>query len=58
MDRQHRRSWEADGSKTMAERVRAQVLDILEHHEPMPIPAAVEAGLKEIIGQADARHKS
>jgi trimethylamine--corrinoid protein Co-methyltransferase len=57
MDRQQRRGWEASGSKTMAERVRAKVVDILEHHEPMPIPAEVEAGLKEIVAQADERHK-
>jgi len=57
MDRQQRRSWESRGSKTMAERVRAKVLDILEHHEPLPIPAEVEARLKDIVAQADARHK-
>jgi trimethylamine--corrinoid protein Co-methyltransferase len=56
MDRQQRRSWEAGGGKTMAERVRAKVVDILEHHEPLPIPAEVEARLKEIVAQADARH--
>jgi trimethylamine--corrinoid protein Co-methyltransferase len=58
MDRQMRRSWEAAGRKTLAERVRARVIDILEHHEPLPIPGEVEAKLKEIIAQADARHKS
>ena len=57
MDRQQRRSWEAGGRKTMAERVRAKVVDILEHHEPLPIPAEVKARLKEIVAQADARHK-
>jgi trimethylamine:corrinoid methyltransferase-like protein len=41
----------------MAERVRAKVLDILERHEPLPIPAKVEARLKDIVAQADARHK-
>jgi trimethylamine:corrinoid methyltransferase-like protein len=56
MDRQQRRSWEAGGRKTMAERVRAKVVDILEHHEPLPIPAEVEGRLKEIVAQADARH--
>jgi trimethylamine--corrinoid protein Co-methyltransferase len=56
MDRQMRRSWEAAGRKTLAERVRARVIDILEHHEPLPIPGEVEAKLKEIIAQADARH--
>jgi len=57
MDRQQRRGWEADGGKSMAERVRAQVVDILEHHKPMPIPAQVEARLEELVAQADARHK-
>ena len=58
IDRQMRRSWEAGGSKTMADRVRARVVDILEHHKPMPIPAEVETRLKEIVAQADERHKS
>jgi len=58
MDRQMRRSWEASGRKTMADRVRAKVKDILEHHQPLPIPADVEARLKEIIAEADQRHKT
>jgi trimethylamine--corrinoid protein Co-methyltransferase len=58
MDRQHRRTWEAAGSKTMAQRVRAKVLEILEGHEPLPIPAEIEARLKEIVAQADERYKT
>jgi trimethylamine--corrinoid protein Co-methyltransferase len=58
MDRQMRRAWEADGRMTMAERVRAKVVDILEHHEPMPIPTEVEARLKGIVAQAEERHRS
>lgn len=58
MDRQMRRGWEASGRKTMADRVRAKVLDILEHHQPMPIPAEVQARLKAIVAEADARHAS
>ncbi len=56
IDRQMRRAWEASGQKTMAERVRAKVVDILEHHEPMPIPADVESRLREIAAQAEERH--
>jgi trimethylamine--corrinoid protein Co-methyltransferase len=56
MDRQRRRVWEVGGRKTMGDRVRAKVLDILEHHEPMPIPPEVEARLKEIIARADKRY--
>jgi trimethylamine--corrinoid protein Co-methyltransferase len=55
MDRQMRRAWEAGGQETMAERVRAKVVDILAHHEPLPIRPDVEAGLREIVAQADAR---
>jgi len=58
IDRQMRRAWEAGGKKTMAERVRAKVLDILEHHEPMPIPADAKAALKGIIAQAEERYKN
>jgi trimethylamine--corrinoid protein Co-methyltransferase len=58
MDRQMRRGWETNGSKTMAERVRAKVVSILEHHEPMPIPTEAEARLKVIVAQAEERHKS
>jgi trimethylamine--corrinoid protein Co-methyltransferase len=57
IDRQMRRGWEASGRKTMAERVREKVRDILEHHEPLPIPAEVEARLNEIVAEADERHR-
>ena len=56
MDRQMRRAWEASGSADMAERIRVRVKDILEHHEPLPIPAEVEARLRDIVAQADERH--
>ncbi len=58
IDRQMRRTWEASGSKTMAQRVRSRVLDILDHHEPMPIPTDVEARLQELVAQAEERHRS
>jgi trimethylamine--corrinoid protein Co-methyltransferase len=56
IDRQMRRTWEAGGSKTMAGRIRARVVDILEHHQPEPLPGAVEQALRDIVAQADARH--
>jgi trimethylamine--corrinoid protein Co-methyltransferase len=58
IDRQMRRGWEASGKKTMADRVRAKVKDILEHHQPLPIPVEVEAKLKAIVVRADERYKS
>ncbi len=56
MDRQMRRTWEASGCQTMADRVRARVLHLLEHHQPLPIAPQVETQLKEIVAQAEARH--
>ena len=58
MDRQMRRAWEAGGSQSMADRIRARVLDILENHEPTPIPQTARAGLLEIIAQAEVRYAS
>jgi trimethylamine--corrinoid protein Co-methyltransferase len=53
IDRQMRRAWEASGSETMAQRVRAKVKHILQHHEPLPIPRDVEAQLRDSVAQAD-----
>jgi trimethylamine--corrinoid protein Co-methyltransferase len=58
MDRQMRRAWQAGGSMTMADRVQAKVLDILEHHEPMPLHDDVQLRLWEIIDRAEARYKA
>ena len=52
MDRQMRRTWTASGSQTMAQRVRAKVRDILEHHQPSPLPEGVEERLSEIVARA------
>jgi len=57
IDRQMRRTWEATGKKTMAERIRARVIDILEHHNPMPIAPEVETRLVELVAKAEDRHK-
>ncbi len=56
MDRQLRRSWEAGGSKTMADRVREKVIHILDRHEPAPIPADVQSHLQDIIARSDAQN--
>ena len=56
IDRQMRRTWEAAGSRSMAERVRAKVKEIIEHHEPLPIPDQVESRLREIVAQAEERY--
>lgn len=57
IDRQMRREWEASGSRTMGERVRAKVLKILETHQPLPIAPEMLARLEAIVAQADERHR-
>ena len=56
MDRQMRRAWQAGGARTMADRVRARVLDILENHEPPYIPEETLFRLQEIIARAEERY--
>ena len=40
----------------MADRVRAKVVDILEHHEPLLLQDETEAALEKIVTEAEARH--
>ena len=56
IDRQMRRPWESGGKRTMAQRVRSRVKEILERHEPMPIRTEVEARLRELVSQAEERY--
>jgi len=56
IDRQMRRSWEASGKKTMGDRVRGRVRQILKEHVPAPIPAAALGEMESIVAEADRRH--
>jgi len=57
IDRAKVDDWEAAGSKTLGDRVHEKVINLIETYEPEPIPEDVEAKLKEIIAQADERHR-
>ncbi len=48
--------WVAEGSRTMGERIRDRVTEILQTHEPVPIPEDQMAELKSIVAAADAQH--
>ena len=56
IDRRRWEDWEAGGRKTMAQRVREKVIDLIENYEPEPIPEDVHAKLKAIVAAADERH--
>jgi len=56
MDRAHRETWEKGGAKTMGQRVREKVIDILEHYEPPSLDDKLVGELRTIIGLADERY--
>ncbi len=53
-ERRNYEGWMKAGAKPLRERAREKALDILEHHEPEPLPAAVQTEIDEIVAQADS----
>jgi trimethylamine--corrinoid protein Co-methyltransferase len=53
LDRTRWEDWEAAGAKSLGQRVREKVLDIIENFEPQPLDPEAEARLKAIIARAD-----
>jgi trimethylamine--corrinoid protein Co-methyltransferase len=53
MDRTKFAAWEADGSKTMGDRVRASVAEILATHQVPPLPEEMDTGIDRILDRAD-----
>lgn len=46
-DRQQREAWEAAGGRDMRERAQHKVREILKTHRPTPIPAEIDAAIRE-----------
>ncbi len=57
LDRSNFETWKMGGAKTLARRVREEVIELLETFEPEPLPEDVEKELKKIIAAADEKHK-
>jgi trimethylamine--corrinoid protein Co-methyltransferase len=55
MDRTKFDAWQAAGSKTLGDRVRDRVAQILAEHRPPALPSAVDAGISDILARADQR---
>ena len=55
MDRSRYSAWQAAGSKTLGDRVRERVEEILATHSVSPLPEEVDAGMDEIVASADKR---
>jgi trimethylamine---corrinoid protein Co-methyltransferase len=56
MDRSDWETWNAEGAKTMLDRVNEETQRILDTHEPAPIDDTIKKELKKIIDDADKRH--
>jgi trimethylamine--corrinoid protein Co-methyltransferase len=51
-------SWESSGKKTMEDRVREKVVDIMEKHTPEPLDDKVVAELDRLRREADKEIRS
>jgi trimethylamine--corrinoid protein Co-methyltransferase len=53
IDRRVREEWAAQGSSTIHERATAKAREILETHEPLPVPEAAREEMRAIIAEAE-----
>ncbi len=51
-DRHNYDGWKKAGGKTLRQRAREKALDILEHHQPEPLPADVLKEIDRVVEQA------
>jgi trimethylamine--corrinoid protein Co-methyltransferase len=54
IDRRVREEWSAAGSKSLYDRARERAIEILETHEPTPLPEGAAAEMTAIIAEAEA----
>lgn len=52
LDRQNYANWKAAGSRTLRQRARERVEEILASHEPEPLPADVRAAIDAVVAGA------
>ena len=55
LDRQSWVNWEADGSLTMLDRIKARLRGILVTHQPPALPDGAAGQIEEILAAAEAR---
>lgn len=56
MDRARWEDWEASGSLTMGDRVQTSLNEILDTHQPVPLPGPALDQIAAILEQAEARY--
>jgi len=55
MDREQCVNWQASGSQTMADRIKARLREILATHRPPPLPEGAAEKIEEILRAAESR---
>jgi len=53
IDRRMREDWEASGSPDIYKRAHDKMIEILETHEPPPLPDDVRANVRSIVEEAE-----
>jgi trimethylamine--corrinoid protein Co-methyltransferase len=53
IDRRVREEWAAQGSSAIYERATAKACEILETHEPLPVPESAREEMRAIIAEAE-----
>jgi trimethylamine---corrinoid protein Co-methyltransferase len=57
IDRGKRERWLARGGKDMAARAAERAAELLANHKPMPLSAAAQSALREIVAESDAENE-
>jgi len=58
MDRQAWFNWEAAGSLTANDRIKARLSKILSTHQPPPLPDGAAEAIQVVLDEAEARHRA
>ncbi len=54
-EREFYENWVSNGEKTLFDRSNERVIDILENHEPEPLPGDIQERMRAIIARAEAK---
>jgi len=58
MDRRTYHTWKADGGKSMEQRIKEKIRDILRNHTPKPLPQSIKTKLREIRERSEHQRLS
>jgi trimethylamine--corrinoid protein Co-methyltransferase len=56
IDRNNHDTWRTMGAQSYGERANARARELVETHQPLPLPEEIRAAVRAIVERADARH--